>query len=348
MTISSLPLLIYGQILENSVGVDAITVKARNNTTNQVLTTTTNSNGLYVFDLSNATSGWADGQKITIYTIYSNFEGSETVTIALPLYGYEQNIALSAVTDSELIDYCTVQNVYDELDDKTTSDISADRVVNAIRQAEGFIDVKTDTSFKSVTVTDEVHTVDRDNIEISTDFLDTVASMSTLRRDSWGGAVNNRVRTNFRPIISVTSLSYNTAGYSLADSWTALTEQTGSAGGYIIEDKTAGIIDFLTTFPRIGKRSWKLTYIYGYDRSSSDRRVVAMLRVIERLTILLSVKYILSAKGTGNSFDSGRSVTIGKISLSSGSVSSSTYINVVQREITELWKHVHELGVEVI
>ena len=100
---SSLPLLIYGIVSEDSDAVNTATVKCRNETTNQVLTTQTNSDGAYLFDLSNASDGWADGQQITIYTIYSTFEGQETLTIALPLYGYQQDIALSAVTDSELI-----------------------------------------------------------------------------------------------------------------------------------------------------------------------------------------------------------------------------------------------------
>jgi len=346
--VSSLPLILYGQITESGSGVNAITVKCRNNTTNQRLTETTDSNGLFIFDLSNMSDGWADGQQITIYTIYKNFEGLETVTIALPLYGYEQDITLSVITDSELIDYCTPQDVYDELDDKTTSDISVERVINAIQGAEGLIDARTDTSFKLITVTDETHTGDRYSIEVSPDFLDSVASTSTLRRDSWGGSVNNRVKTNFAPIVSVTSLSYNDAGYSEADSWTALTEQTGSGGGFIIEDKTAGIIDFLTTFPRIGKRSWKITYVYGYDPDSTDRRVITLLRVVKRLTILLAVKRIITAKSTGGSFDSGRSVTIGKISISSGSMSFSQYLRSIDPEIKELWDEIGGFGIEVI
>jgi len=291
--------------------------------------------------------GWADGQQITIYTIYSTFEGQETLTIALPLYGYQQDIALSAVTDSELISYTTVQKVYDEMDGKTATDISAERVVDSIRWAEGLIDVKTGTSFKSITVTDEVHTGDRYSLDVSPDYLDSVASMSTLRRDTWG-AVLNRVRTNFAPIVSVTSLSYNNAGYSAADSWTELTEQTGSGGGFIIEDAEAGIIDFLTTFPKIGKRSWKLTYVYGYDRDATDRKTVTTLLSIERLTTLLAVKYIITSKSSGSTFDSTQDVRIGTIEVKAGAKTGSEYLQSIQPEIDELWRHLGELGIEVI
>ena len=353
MAVSSLPLLVYGQVNESGSGVDSITVKVRNNTTNEVGTATTTSNGLYLIDIGSGDSfpsGWADGQQITIYTIYKSFEGETTFTITLPAYGYEQNITLSAVTDSELINYCSAQDVYDELDGKTASDIESRRVINAIQRAEGLINSKTRTFFKQVTLTDETHTVDRNTVETSVDFLDTVASMSTLRRDAGlGGMASNRVKTKFGPIVSVTSLSYNQAGYSEADSWTVLTEQTGSGGGFIVEDRDARIIDFLTAFPRWGKRGWKITYVAGYDRDSTDEFVIAILKVVERLTILLSVKSIITTKATGGSFDSGRSVTIGKIQISSGSVSNMQYLRSIQPEIDELWAEVGGmLQIEVV
>lgn len=348
---SSVPLIIYGVITESDVAVDTITVKCRNETTNEVGTTRTDSNGLYMFDLSDSNlfpSGWTDGQQITIYTIYSNFEGQETITIAVPLYGYEQNIALSAVIDSELIDYCSVQDVYDELDAKTTTDISAERIVKAVQRAEGLIDIKTGTFFTTSTRTDEVHTGDRYSLDISPDYLDTVASTSTLRRDSWGSIVNNRVKTDFKPIVSVTSLSYNTAGPTETDSWTVLTEQEGSGGGFYLEDADAGIIDFLTTYPRLGKRSWKITYVTGYDRTSTDRKVTSILKAVERLTILLASKAIITTKSTGSMFDSSNDVRIGSIEIKSGAMSSRSFLTAIEPEIDELWKELGDLGIEII
>ncbi len=349
--VSSVPLIIYGEITESGSAVDTITVKCRNETTNEVGTTTTDSNGLYMFDLSDAgsfPSGWTDGQQITIYTIYSNFEGEETITIAVPLYGYEQNITLSAVTDSNLINYCSVQDVYDELDAKTASDISADRIIKAVQRAEGLIDIKTGTFFTTVTRTDEVHTGDRYSLDVSPDYLDSVASTSTLRRDSWWGLNNNRVKTDFKPIVSITSLSRNDAGPTETDSFTALTEQTGSGGDFIVEDADAGIIDWLNTYPRIGKRSWKITYVAGYDRTSTDRKVVSMLKAVERLTILLASKAIITTKSTGSMFDSTRDVRIGTIEIKAGALSSSQYLVSITPEITELWKELGDLGIEII
>src|SRR3990167_7854539 len=263
---AGIPVIIYGQVTESGTGVNAITVKARNNSTNDVTSYTTDSNGVYIVDLSDTNkfpSGWGDAQKITVYTIYQNFEGSATITIALPIYGYAQDIALSAVSDSSLIDYCTVQDVYDELDGKTSTDISAERIVSAIQQTEGLIDTRTGTSFKVITATDEVHTADRYSLDISPDYLDTISGLSNTRRDNLLGIVQNRVKTKYSPIISVTSLSVNTAGNADSDSWTALTQQTGSSGDYVVENVDAGIIDFLSDYPKIGKRSWKITYTYG-------------------------------------------------------------------------------------
>lgn len=350
--IAAVPLIIYGEITENDVAVDTITVKVRNNTTNEVGTYQTDSNGLYIADLSdtnNFPSGWADGQQITIYTIYSNFEGQETITIALPIYGYQQDIELESVTDSNLIaGYCTVQDVYDELDAKTASDIPSDRIIKAIRRAEGLIELKTGTFFTLVTRTDEVHTGDRYSLDISPDYLDTVASTSTLRRDSWGAITHNRVKTEFRPINSITSLSYNTAGATATDSWTALTEQTGSGGNFIVEDADAGVIDFLTVFPRLGKRSWKLTYVVGYDRDSTDRNITKMLKVVERLCILKASQAIISTKSTGSMFDSSNDVRIGSIEIKSGAMSSKSYLTAIEPEIKELWKELGEMGFEII
>lgn len=349
---TGLPLIIYGQITESSSGVNAITVKIRNESTNDVASFETNSNGLYIADLSDSNNypkGYAVGQKITVYTIYSNFEGRETFTISSLVYGYEKSIALSAVTDSELIDYCTVQQVYNELDGKTASDIATDRIIDSIRWAEGLIDSKTGTSFKSITVTDEVHAVSRYKIETSDTFLDTIGQPSIGRTDyGYGGAVMNRVKADFGPIVSITSLSTNSGGFNAADSWTVRTEQTGSGGDYFVSDADAREIDFVANYPRFGDRSWKLTYVYGYDRTSTDRRVTSLLKAVERLTIILATKSIITTKTTGAMFDSTRDVKIGAIEVKAGASSGGQYLRSVEPEINELWKQIGDLHVEVI
>ena len=346
---TGLPLIIYGQVTESSTGVDTITIKIRNETTNDVASFETNSNGLFVMDLSdsnNYPNGWAIGQQITIYTIFKNFEGQETFTILSLVYGYEQDIAITSAADSELIDYCSPQQVYNELDGKTASDISTDRIIDAIRWAEGTIDQKTGTFFRQVTITDEVHEVSRNSIETSPVFLDTI-SPPVGRTDYWRSGILNRVRTNFSPIVSVTSLSRNAAALNVADSFTALTQQTGSGGDYIVAEADAGIIDFLNDFPRFGERSWKITYVVGYDRDSTDREVTSLLKAVERLTILLASKSIITTKSTGAMFDSTRDVKIGAIEVKAGAGSGGQYLRSIEPEIKELWAQIGDLRVEI-
>ena len=346
------PLLIYGQVTESGTATASATVKCRNNSTNNVASATTNSNGLFLFDLSDTSlfpKGYTDGQTVTVYIIYQNFQGDITITIAIPIYGYEANITLSAVTDTYLIDYCTVQHVYDELDAKTSSDISVSRIVSAIQRAEGLIDTKAQRYFKQVTITNETHTLDRYSGEVSPDYLDTLNPNINDRHDRWLGQLINRVRVSRPPIVSVTTLQVNSAGVDAADSWTTLTEQTGSGGDFLIENTNAGIIDFVDNYPKTGKRSWRVTYVSGYNRDSTDRKILSLLRVVERLTVLLACKQIITTKSTGAMFDSTRDVKIGAIEIKAGAMSGVQYLKSIEPEIEELWKQIGgDLEVDVI
>ena len=341
-------LIIYGTVTESSTPVNAITVKARNERTNNTTSVETNSNGQFVLDAANIEGGYLDGDQITVYTIYSNFEGQETVTVALPTYLYEQDIALSAIEDSEEIDYCTVQDVYDELDGKTSADIATTKIIKAIQRAEGQIDLKTDTSFKVNTETDEIHSVNRYNIEASPENLDSSSGSTPQRADRWGCAAN-RVKVNNTPLISITSLSTNSAAVVSADSWTELTQHTGTVGGdYMISSKDAGLIDFLTNYPSMGERRWKTTYTWGHDPDSTDRKIMARVRVAQRLTIVLAAKMILSRKSSGSIFDSTRDIRIGTIEIKGSGQSTSQHIGDMGSELADLWKSLGDLGVEVI
>lgn len=347
---ASSPYLIYGTVTESSVAVAQAKVRARNETTNEYQTVTANDSGQYLLDAANfSTSGYQNGDKVTVYVIYRNYSDTETVTINTAAgAATEQDLALTEVTDSELIDYTTVQKVYDELDGKTTTDISVTRIVHAIQWAEGLIDLKTETSFKINTVSDEVHTVHRYNYEVSPDYLDTNLRGTPVRADRWVGGIMNRVKVDHTPLIAVTSLSKNDAAASEADSWTALTEQTGSSGDFVVENKDAGIIDFLSDYPRLGKRGWKVSYTWGYDPDSSDREIIATMRVVDRLAILLAVRNIITTKSSGSMFDSTMDVRIGSIQIRSGAISTRQYLSAVSIEITELWQALGTLGFEII
>jgi len=344
---TSTPLIIYGTVTESSTGVDTITVKARNETTNDTITTTTNASGQYVLDAANFTSGYAEGDQITVYTIYNSFEGESSIIVALPTYLYENDIALTAVEDSEEIDYCTVQDVYDELDGKTTSDIAATKIIRKIQEAEGLVNLKTCTSFKVNTETDEINSMNRYSVDISPENLDLGGGGYPQRADR-NGWINNRVKVKRTPLISITSLSKNGAGSSSTDSWTTLTEQSGSSGDFILTNKDAGIIDFVNNYPTFGARSWKATYTWGHDPNSTDSDIKARVVVVRRLTALLASKYILSRKSSGSIFDSTRDVKIGTIEIKGAGTSTSAHVRDMNDEIADLWRSLGDLGIEVV
>ena len=343
---AQVPLIIYGTITESSVGVEAVTVVARNESTNQTKTTVTDSSGRYILDASGFADGYQDGDQITIYTIYANFEGQETITVALPQYLYEQDVALTAIEDSELIDYCTVQDIYDELDGKTSTDIASTKIIKSVQRAEALIDLRTGTSFKINTQTDEVHSMNRYNTDASPEMLD-VRNPYPQRVDRWG-FMSNSVRVDRTPLISVTALSKNAAGPSAADSWTTLSENSGSGGDFIIMNANIGRIDFVNNYPSFGERSWKATYTWGHDPTSTDRDVMAKVRVAARLTILIAARSILSRKSSGSVFDSTRDIKIGTIEIRGAGSSTSKHISDMKTEEDELWNALGDLGVEVI
>lgn len=340
------PLIIYGTVTESGSGVNAVTVKARNESSNETITADTNSSGQYVLDASGFTNGYSDGDQITVYTIYSNFEGQETLTIALPTSLYVQNIALSAVSDSGEIDYCTVQDVYDELDGKTSTDISTDNIIKAVQRAEGLIDLRTDTSFKVNTVTQEIFALNRYSTEVSPEMLD-IHQPFPQRTDRWG-YTQNMVHLNNTPVISITTLEKNTAGPSAADSWTELDQQSGSGGDYILMNSDTGRVDFVSNYPTLGERSLRLTYTWGHDPDSTDRRILARIRVVQRLTILLAAKTVLSRKSSGSVFDSARDIKIGTIEIRGAGTSTSKHVSDMKVEEDELWNALGDLGVEII
>ena len=341
--------LLYG-ILYDTDGTTPIasaTVKGRNESTNKTISTTTNADGQYMLDFGNIEDGWTEGDLFTAYVRYTNYDDDVTVTSSADVPYSEQNLTLELVQDSDEINYCTIQDIYDELDGKTTSDISISRVLKSIQRAEGRIDNRTDTSFKVVTITDEVHTGDRYSLDTSPDQLDTFNSISS-RADSMSGGILNRVQLNNKPLIAVSSFSRNSAGPSEADSWTALTEQEGSSGDFYVEDKDSSVIDFLSDYPRFGKRSWKCSYTYGYDPTSTVRRTQMILKLVERLCITLTSQMIITTKASGSIFDSDRDVKIGTIEVKAGSKSSATYQSSLKIEIDELWRELGDLGIEVI
>ncbi|GAJ17693.1 unnamed protein product, partial [marine sediment metagenome] len=147
------------------------------------------------------------------------------------------NLTLETQAESSDTTYCQPQDVLDELNDKTTADISYERLRKTILRAEREIDDRSGTKFSSTTETDEIYDFNQYTSYKSPEQLvgrNTDLLVST-RTDYSNTFYNDRFQLNKFPIISVTSLSTNSTGAGQTDNWTALTEQTGSGGEFLVE-----------------------------------------------------------------------------------------------------------------
>lgn len=327
------PYIVSGVITDtDATHPNGAKVILRNDTNGETTTTTTNSSGQYVLDAGNLTSGYLQTDSITIYCAWGLASGESSFLISSDTH--TANITLTTVVDSADVTYCTLQDVYDELGDKTTSDISYSRVRKAILRAESEIEERIGTKFKSTTVTNEIYDFDQYTSYKSAEQLRTYSTDMVVgsRNDYMNTNLNDKIQLNNAPILTITSLYKNNAGKSQTDNWELLTEQTGSSGDFIV-NKDTGHITFINNMPSIGMRRIKTTYTYGYS---------SIPKIVEKLCILLTVRDILVSKAHSSQFDSIDSVSLEGISISKGITSTVSYFTWLVEEIERLWKIVGE------
>jgi len=331
---NQLPYVISGTVYDTdgSTAINGATVRARNETNNEIISVTSDSSGQYIFDCANFDSGYLTTDKVTVYVIYTNLEGSGSIDISED--EHELDITLATIEDSSLINYCTVQDVYDELD-ITDTDLSAQRVIKAVQRAEARIDERSGTKFTSTTVT-EYHDFNQWTSNKSAEQLEYVGY--TGRRDYYTAYWNNMFRLSHFPVVSITSLSENASSASQADSWTALTEQTGSGGDFIVDTNT-GAVTFVNNIPRYGKRALKVIYVYGY---------ATVPKQVERLTVLLAIMDIVMMRSNNSQFNNSENVSMGELSFSNSSGSNAIYLRALQERIDEAWGDVDKVNVDLV
>ena len=241
----NLPYQVLGTITDsNGSNPEGISVVIRNDRSIENIEVVTDANGNYLGDLANLTSGYIIGDQITVISRYGLEDGNSSFTTTNEA-SHTVDITTSEILDSTDVSYCTLSEVYAELDGKTTSDISAERVRNNILRAEAEIDHKTGTSFKSNTETDEVYDCNFENLYISPNYH----LGGGLSRADGGISAGTRTALKHRPIVSVTSLSTNGSGATSVDDWTARTEHTGTVAGDYSVYRKKGIIEWLQNTP---------------------------------------------------------------------------------------------------
>lgn len=331
----NLPYIVYGTVKLSGVGLSSATVYMRNERTGETINILTNSNGVYVLDAANLASGYEGTDNLTVFVLYQNYEGSGTASIASD--EHEVNITVTAVVAPTTTSYCFVQDVWNELDGKTASDISASRIMTAILRAEELIDEKTGQVWKSTSII-EYYDFNQYNSYQSPESLELYGGTGVVRGDY--GRFNsgrNKFRLNHYPVISITSLSRNLAGSNLADSWNALTEQSGSGGDFTV-DLDTGCVDFITNVPRYGKRAVKVIYAYG--RSTTPH-------LIQSLCTKLAAKDVIISKAFGSQFTSIDSIQIETIRITKGASNTVDFLNNLDKQINEIWDAVGQISIDI-
>ena len=339
MTIN-LPYPVYGTITDtDATNPNGAKVILRNDRSGEKINTTTNSSGQYLLDAGNLTSGYVNSDRLTVICAFGDADKESSFLISDNLGGKTVNLTLETIAESSDLTYCQVQDVLDELGDKTTSDITYERIRKIVLRSESIIDERTKTKFASTTVTQEVYDFNQYTSYKSPDQLISRSNDMLVgsRNDHWTTFFNDRFKLNKAPILSITTLQRNNAGPSATDDWETLTQQTGSSGDFLV-DLDTGLITFVDQVPAFGQRKLRVTYNYGYS---------TVPKVVERLCILLSIKDVLMSKGQSSQFDSIDNISLEGISISKGVGNTITYFKWLNEEIERLWKDVGDLALGV-
>ena len=88
----------------------------------------------------------------------------------------------------------------------------------------------------------------------------------------------------------------------------------------------------MNSIPRYGKRSLRITYAYGTSSTP---------KTVERLTILMAIRDIITSKMTGSQFTSIDNVTVEGIAITKNVNQSVQFMqNHINAEIESLWEKV--------
>lgn len=201
----NLPYPVAGQITDSDgANPSGAKVVLRNDRSGEKISTTTNDQGEYVLDAANLTSGYVESDRLTVICAFGDEDNESSFLISDNLGGNTVNLTLATIAESSDTTYCQVQDVLDELGDKTTSDISYERIRKIILRSEAEIDERTNSNFGTVLVQDEEYDLDQhtswsspeQHMTYRTDYL------VGTRNDHWNTFFNDRFKLKKAPILS--------------------------------------------------------------------------------------------------------------------------------------------------
>lgn len=262
---ATLPFPINGVVYDTdgTTAMASVKVTLRNERTNETISTTTNASGQYILDCANLASQYADGDVVTVFIIYTNYEDYEEYTIDESVGGKEINLTLVAVPASDSLKYFKVQDFYDffHLVSGAEDTPLTNEIVSTGTMAETEIDNLTGQSF---------YTNDSSYTTITQEYHDAVSEFQL----DWF--------TEKTPIVSVTTFQVNTASDDSAESWVTLTEAAGQIE--VSKDtgriRCTGTVGDATTpvYPAAGVNQVRITYTYG-QATPNDIKKLAILMV---------------------------------------------------------------------
>ncbi len=251
---------------DGTTALNNIKVTLRNERTNETINQNTNSSGQCVLDCADLSSGWSNGDTITVYSIYTNYEDYEEYTIVETDGGTTITLTLVAVPASDTLKYFTVQDFFDFFNLESGNDgvPLTNQVVEIGTMVAKDIDETCQSEFStSTTVTQEYHDV------------------TSVYQADWF--------LEKTPVLSVTTLQVNTADDGNAESWVTLTEaayqfELSLDTGRIRLTGTTGDVT-TPVYPAAGVKNMRVTYTHGNTSVPRD---------IKKLAILMTAKDLMA------------------------------------------------------
>lgn len=252
----------------------------RNQSTDELLTESTDGNGRVVFDCSNFSSGYTVGDVVEYTVSYTAYEGSGSHTIIVGGGAAEATLVLSAYPSVPILRYFVPKDLYtyfnlEPFASDSTTGIKSRRLSLIGEGVEADIDSECNTRFDSANaVTTEYHDVE-----------DTPTKMWWLRKT---------------PVQSITLVEINTAAEESTATWITLTVDTDYE-----HDSETGRLTLLTTtnWPEPGHKQLRVTYTYGYSSVPAEIKQLAILMAGYRLKGTDLIRQYVQGLRTGETTD---------------------------------------------